>query len=157
MLKTDLDSPSRNAIVPSFPDNPDEGMRWRRRQRRGNVRKLRIVGAALLFAGLALPAGAQQLAGQPDAKSFLTGVDPAQMTKVKVDTGRAMRANSLTKALQPNATQRSTRVAGVNRAFPKLTLGAWPPRLPAFLTKAPAAQTPPTTFPRGVNTISPRK
>ena len=121
------------------------------------MRKLWRIGVVVLSIALAAPAFAQLGGDTEKAKTILTGVNPGAIREVKINPSKAMRANNLTKAFQPNATQRSTKVPGLNASFPRLTLGSWPPKLPQFMSKAPAAQTPPTTFPRGVSALNPPK
>jgi hypothetical protein len=116
-----------------------------------------MMAAALSAMALVGPAVGQQLSGQPDARSFFTGVDPRQVKNVKVDTSKAMRRTNLTQALQPNVTQRSTKVTGLGSYFPRMTLGSWPPKVPQFMTVKTPTQKPPTTFPKGVNLFDPPK
>ncbi len=109
------------------------------------------VGAALILAAIVLPALAQQPAGQPDANSFFTGVNPRKITTAKVvDPTKVMRTPNLTNALQPNKSQKSSGVFNLGNVFPKVTLGSWPPKLPTFVAvKTPTVPTS-TTVPQGV-------
>jgi hypothetical protein len=99
---------------------------------------------------LVLPGLAQQPAGQPDANSFFTGVNPRNIKTTKVDTTRAMRGSSISRAMQPTS-QRAMTPRSTSSFFRGVTLGTWPPKLPSFMPVKTPSLPPATKVTSSVN------
>lgn len=111
------------------------------------MRKASWIGTVIASAALVLPA----LAQQPDpekAKSFFTGVNPRNITMVKVDPAKAMRGSSVSQALKPPASTRSGGVFSLGSYFPRVTIASWPPTMPTFSKTQTSTMPQPTVVPR---------
>ena len=109
--------------------------------------------AGIGFLAACLPVLAQTPA-QQQASSFFTGVNPRniQSKNLLVQPGKGMKNYNLNQTMRK---QPQSSVFNVNKVFPKITLGTWPPvvpSIPVLSTKNNPFQPNP---PRGVNLFDP--
>lgn len=109
------------------------------------MRKGFIVLGAVLALTFSLKGFAQQ------KSSFWSGTDPRKVQFKQIDTTKAIRPSSATSAFHAPPKLKAT---GVDRFFPKLSLGSWPPGRATVSVLDPKAN-PFQPNPKGFNPFDP--